>query len=159
MAQWNKLQTRSRWAVKPRVMKFFFVRIPLNAVKTYISPQFTACTAKICKKNAVKITYFHLISPPFFTKIHHQTWNLVGCFEEEVLEVSFFITYVFYGAIMSFKPFLFRSFFSKFFTTKHIFPQESRLNDVCFVTIFDLEYFSLLKYTIPNNLIGACLNL
>ena len=49
---------------------FFFVRIPLNAVKIINSPQFTAFTAKSCNKYAVKIIYFHSISPNLLRKFN-----------------------------------------------------------------------------------------
>ena len=50
------------------VGKLLFCKNAENAVKINNSPRFTAFTAKRCKKYAVKIIFFHRISPHFLRK-------------------------------------------------------------------------------------------
>ena len=69
MAQWTKKWKACRRSeVRTRVGKIHFCNNTENAVKINNSPRFTAFTAKRCKKYAVKIIFFHRISPHFLRK-------------------------------------------------------------------------------------------
>ena len=54
--------------VRTGVGTILFCKNTENAVKKNNSPRFTAFTAKRCKKYAVKIIFFHRISPHFLRK-------------------------------------------------------------------------------------------
>ena len=57
-----------RSEVRISVGKILFYKNTENAVKINNSPRFTAFTAKRCKKYAVKIIFFHRISPHFLRR-------------------------------------------------------------------------------------------
>ena len=69
LAQWTKQwKAWRRSDVGTRVGTILFCKNTDYAVKINNSPRFTAFTAKRCKKYAVKIIFFHRISPHFLRK-------------------------------------------------------------------------------------------